>query len=172
MAVRNVVVPPGQTWIDTGFVRNANKPMKTFTKDELEAAMDARCRAIWLEIDSPGGACNGNSEVADKLHAISRQIPTLAYTDGLACSAAYNIAVSCREVWASQPPVEPGKSQNCPKPQEEPPKATGWFALEVLLRAVSVSTRAPVSATLNLSESSASRSPTKALASRCYYVRD
>ena len=70
-------------------------------EDELEAAMEARCRGIWLEIDSPGGACNGNSEVADALQVISRQIPTLAYTDGLACSAAYNIAVSCREVWAS-----------------------------------------------------------------------
>jgi len=68
---------------------------------ELEAAMEARCRGIWLEIDSPGGACNGNSEVADALQAISRKVPTLAYTDGLACSAAYNIAVSCREIWAS-----------------------------------------------------------------------
>lgn len=70
-------------------------------EDDLKASMEAKVRGIWLEIDSPGGACTGNSEVADLLQAISREIPTLAYTDGLMCSAAYNIGVSAREVWAS-----------------------------------------------------------------------
>jgi len=70
-------------------------------EDELEAAMAANVRGIWLEIDSPGGACTGNSEIADQLQLISRKIPTLAFTDGMACSAAYNIAASCREIWAS-----------------------------------------------------------------------
>jgi signal peptide peptidase SppA len=70
-------------------------------EDELQEAMKAGVRGIWLEIDSPGGACTGNSEVADMLQGISAKIPTLAWTDGMACSAAYNIACSAREIWAS-----------------------------------------------------------------------
>lgn len=70
-------------------------------EDDLEAAIEGNARGIWLEIDSPGGACTGNSEIADMLQIISKTIPTVAFTDGLMCSAAYNIGVSAREIWAT-----------------------------------------------------------------------
>lgn len=68
--------------------------------DELEAAVEQGCRGVFLHVCSPGGACVGNSEVADLVQALP--IPCVAYTDDMACSAAYNIAVSARGFYASQ----------------------------------------------------------------------
>jgi len=49
-------------------------------------------RGIFLEISSPGGTVVGNAEIAEAVQACP--IPVLAFSDDLACSAAYNIAVS------------------------------------------------------------------------------
>jgi signal peptide peptidase SppA len=71
-------------------------------EDEIEAAVKANVRGIFFEIDSPGGQCTGNSEVADLIQSLRGRIPMVAYTDDMACSAAYNIAVSCDYIFASQ----------------------------------------------------------------------
>lgn len=60
--------------------------------DELEQAVEEGARGIFLEISSPGGTVAGNAEIAEAVAAL--EIPCLAYSEDLACSAAYNIAVS------------------------------------------------------------------------------
>jgi signal peptide peptidase SppA len=67
--------------------------------EDLEAAVEANVRGIFLEINSPGGNCTGCTEVVDMIQAL--KIPIVAYSDDTACSAAYNIAVSCDKVIGS-----------------------------------------------------------------------
>ena len=67
--------------------------------EDIEAAMEANVRGIFLEINSPGGACCGNSEVVDLIQSLS--VPIVAYSEDTACSAAYNIAVACDRVYGS-----------------------------------------------------------------------
>lgn len=71
-------------------------------EDDIEAAIEANVRGIFFEIDSPGGQCTGNGEVADMIQSLRGKIPMIAYTDDMMCSAAYNIGVSCDYVFASQ----------------------------------------------------------------------
>lgn len=70
-----------------------------WVEDDLESAIEANVRGIFLEINSPGGSCTGNSEVAEMIQAL--EIPIVAFSDDTACSAAYNIAVSCDRVFGS-----------------------------------------------------------------------
>jgi ClpP class serine protease len=67
--------------------------------DEIEDAVEMGVRGLMLEISSPGGTVVGNHEIAELVQTL--QIPTLAYSDDLACSAAYNIAASCRTIVGS-----------------------------------------------------------------------
>lgn len=67
--------------------------------EDLENAIEANVRGIMLEINSPGGNCTGCSEVVDLIQAL--KVPIVAYSDDTACSAAYNIAVSCDKVYGS-----------------------------------------------------------------------
>lgn len=60
--------------------------------DEIEEAVEMGARGIFLEISSPGGTVVGNAEIAELIASL--EIPVLAFSDDLACSAAYNIAVS------------------------------------------------------------------------------
>lgn len=62
------------------------------------AADDTRIRAILLEIDSPGGEVTGMAEAAGMIRAIAERKPVVAYTEGLAASAAYQIAASAQEI--------------------------------------------------------------------------
>jgi signal peptide peptidase SppA len=71
-------------------------------EDDIEAAVSANVRGIFFDIDSPGGQCTGNGEVADMIQGLRGRIPMVAYTDDMMCSAAYNIGVSCDYVFASQ----------------------------------------------------------------------
>ena len=66
--------------------------------DDLEEAMEANVRGVLLEINSPGGSCSGCSEITDLIQFL--KVPIVAYSDDTACSAAYNIAVSCDKVEA------------------------------------------------------------------------
>ena len=67
--------------------------------EDLENAIEANVRGIMLEINSPGGNCTGCSEVVDMIQGLT--VPIVAYSDDTACSAAYNIAVSCDKVIGS-----------------------------------------------------------------------
>jgi capsid assembly protease len=67
--------------------------------EDLEDAIEANVRGILLQINSPGGNCTGCSEVVDLIQSL--QVPIVAYSDDTACSAAYNIAVSCDKIFGS-----------------------------------------------------------------------
>lgn len=68
--------------------------------EEIEEAQNLGARGIFLEISSPGGTVVGNAEVAEAVAECP--LPVLAYSEDMACSAAYNIAVSAR--WAMGSP--------------------------------------------------------------------
>ena len=67
--------------------------------EDIEEAIEANVRGIFLEINSPGGNCTGCTEVVDLIQSL--KIPIVAYSDDTACSAAYNIAVSCDKIFGS-----------------------------------------------------------------------
>jgi protease-4 len=53
-----------------------------------------------FDIDSPGGTVSGNAELVDMVQSIP--VPTMAFTDSRMCSAAYNIAASCKYIVATK----------------------------------------------------------------------
>jgi len=71
-------------------------------EEDLEAADAAGCKAIWLEMDTPGGSCEGLAECADMLAAMARRMPVIAWTDQTIASAGYFLASSCTKIYASQ----------------------------------------------------------------------
>ena len=70
-----------------------------WVSEDLEDAIEANVRGVFLEINSPGGNCTGCSEVVDLIQSL--KVPIVAYSDDTACSAAYNIAVSCDKIYGS-----------------------------------------------------------------------
>jgi signal peptide peptidase SppA len=56
------------------------------------------CRAIVLDIDSPGGCVDGVPEFAAQIAAARNQKPVIAVCNAFACSAAYWLASAAREV--------------------------------------------------------------------------
>lgn len=52
-----------------------------------------------FDIDSPGGMVSGTAELAHAIKSISK--PTVAYTNGTMCSAAYHIASACNKIVVS-----------------------------------------------------------------------
>jgi ClpP class serine protease len=70
-------------------------------EEDIENALEAGVRGVWIEFDSPGGACEGNSECADVIQELAKQVPVVAYSDSQCCSAAYNLASSCSRIYGS-----------------------------------------------------------------------
>jgi signal peptide peptidase SppA len=68
--------------------------------NEIKMAISEKCRGMMFTIDSPGGTAVGNAEIADLIQEIPMM--TVAFTDGMACSAAYNIAASCKYIFATK----------------------------------------------------------------------
>ena len=74
--------------------------------DELIAAVnEAVARpdvdAIFLDIDSPGGAVNGTPELAQAVADASKAKYVYAFTAGMMCSAAYWVASQCDAIYAT-----------------------------------------------------------------------
>lgn len=61
-------------------------------RDLEQAINDPKIKGIILNIDSGGGTVDGTAELADFIYQSRRQKPLVAFTDGMACSAAYWIA--------------------------------------------------------------------------------
>ena len=72
--------------------RSIAKQVKEFDKDPEYAG-------TIIQIDSPGGASNAHSLLEREI--ISCEKPVLAHVEGMAASAAYGIAASCREILIS-----------------------------------------------------------------------
>lgn len=64
------------------------------------SSLSTEVRALMFDIDSPGGTVSGNEELVEAVQSI--QVPTVACTDGTMCSAAYNIAASCKYVFSTK----------------------------------------------------------------------
>lgn len=68
-------------------------------EEQAEAAL--ACPAVnvlALKLDTPGGVCAGMGQCHRRLLALQKQYGKLivAYVDGMACSAGYNLAAACR----------------------------------------------------------------------------
>ena len=58
-------------------------------------------KAVFLDIDSPGGTVAGTPELAATVASINAQKPVYAFSSGLMCSAAYWIASQARAIYAT-----------------------------------------------------------------------
>ena len=63
---------------------------------------DAATTAVVLRIDSPGGSVDGLAELTDEVAALAAEKPVIAQVDGMAASAAYQIASQAREIHATR----------------------------------------------------------------------
>ena len=58
-------------------------------------------KAVFLDIDSPGGTVAGTPELAATVASINARKPVYAFSSGLMCSAAYWIASQARAIYAT-----------------------------------------------------------------------
>ena len=77
----------------------------TSSEDIGEALREARERddikAVFLNIDSPGGTVAGTPELAAAVKTLNENKPVYAFSSGLMCSAAYWIASQARAIYAT-----------------------------------------------------------------------
>lgn len=66
---------------------------------EIEQAEEAGARAIFFDLNSPGGTVAGCIEAARTIAAI--EVPTMGYVSGMACSACYKLAAGMDSIVAS-----------------------------------------------------------------------
>jgi signal peptide peptidase SppA len=66
-----------------------------------EAGQRDDVKAVFLDIDSPGGTVAGTPELAAAVASINKQKPVYAFSSGLMCSAAYWIASQARAIYAT-----------------------------------------------------------------------
>jgi signal peptide peptidase SppA len=74
--------------------------------DEIGAALTeaggrADIKAVFLDIDSPGGTVAGTPELAAAVASLNERKPVYAFSSGLMCSAAYWIASQARAIYAT-----------------------------------------------------------------------
>lgn len=65
------------------------------------ALEDSTIRTVVLDLDSPGGTCRGLPECFEVLADLARAKHVVAFSEGLACSAAYYLACAAHEFYAS-----------------------------------------------------------------------
>lgn len=65
------------------------------------AAADARCKAIVLHIDSPGGSALASELILDEVKRAAKKKPVVAYFDHVAASGGYMAALGAAEIWAA-----------------------------------------------------------------------
>ena len=66
-----------------------------------EAGGRADIKAVFLDIDSPGGTVAGTPELAAAVAALDKAKPVYAFSSGQMCSAAYWIASQARAIYAT-----------------------------------------------------------------------
>lgn len=71
---------------------------KDVSMDIREAVNDANIDSIFLDMDSPGGTCNGCHEAYEEILAASAVKPVVAFTEGQMCSACYYLASGAGEI--------------------------------------------------------------------------
>ena len=66
-----------------------------------EAGSRDDIKAVFLNIDSPGGTVAGTPELAAAVASVNAQKPVYAFSSGLMCSAAYWVASQARAIYAT-----------------------------------------------------------------------
>jgi signal peptide peptidase SppA len=66
-----------------------------------EAGERPDIKAVFLEIDSPGGTVAGTPELAAAVASLNARKPVYAFSSGLMCSAAYWVASQARAIYAT-----------------------------------------------------------------------
>ena len=66
-----------------------------------EAATRPDIKAVFLDIDSPGGTVAGTPELAEAVTTLDAKKPVYAFSSGLMCSAAYWVASQARAIYAT-----------------------------------------------------------------------
>ena len=66
-----------------------------------EAAGRDDIKAVFLNIDSPGGTVAGTPELANAVASLDKKKPVYAFSSGLMCSAAYWVASQARAIYAT-----------------------------------------------------------------------
>lgn len=70
---------------------------------QIDSAIAQGFSKIVFNIDSPGGEASGLFSLTDKIRKLAdRNIETIAYADGMACSAAYGIFAACQKTYATE----------------------------------------------------------------------
>ncbi len=74
--------------------------LATFQARLAAAVADESVKAIFIEVDSPGGMVLGVSEAEKAVRLAAQQKPVHAWVRGMCCSAAYWIASACTQIHA------------------------------------------------------------------------
>jgi signal peptide peptidase SppA len=75
--------------------------IEKLTAQFRQAVDDTNCKAIVLEVDSPGGGVAGVMELASEIYNARAQKPITAVVNCMACSAAYWLASAATEIVCS-----------------------------------------------------------------------
>jgi ClpP class serine protease len=71
------------------------------TADIYEALADPQVKALFFDTDSPGGTCAGSFELAALVSAATEEKPTMAWVEGMCCSAAFLALSGCTMLYGS-----------------------------------------------------------------------
>lgn len=72
--------------------------IEKLTADFRQAVGDGNCKAIVLDVDSPGGSVEGVMELAAEIFDARKEKPITAVCNAMACSAAYWLAAAAGDV--------------------------------------------------------------------------
>ncbi len=96
-----IVALSGPTqYVETWFLTNSAYLALRSTIESL--VEDEEVKEIALLINSPGGETTGLMETAEWLHKEAEKKPIYAFTDSLACSAAYLLGSACTAFYSSK----------------------------------------------------------------------
>lgn len=70
------------------------------TKAIRAAARDARCKAVLLYVDSPGGSALASELILEELKRLQKKKKVVAYFDRVAASGGYMAGLGAHELWA------------------------------------------------------------------------
>jgi capsid assembly protease len=68
-------------------------------ENAINGALDDGAKGFMFHFDSPGGECNGCGEIASVIAGLD--VPKVAFTDSMCCSAAYYMASGCDYIVAT-----------------------------------------------------------------------
>ncbi len=91
---------PTQYAVDGWYLTNASYINLRATLEEC--MNNEEVKNVLLSISSPGGEAIGLIETAEYIHALNEKKPVYAFTDSLACSAAYLLGSACKAFYASR----------------------------------------------------------------------